>query len=271
MARNIKVMGIINVTDDSYFSESRCNGTEAVLKRAEKMAAEGADIFDIGGCSTRPGAKTADEDTEWQRLAPAITAIRKNFPEIPLSIDTFRSGIVAKAHDSIGEFTVNDISAGEADRDMLATVGRLGLPYIAMHMRGTPETMQGLCCYNDITAEITEYFRKKTEETERAGITDCTLDPGFGFAKTIDQNYELLHNIGKIKKALGRKILVGISRKSMIYRLFNIAPEDALPATQALHMEAMIQGADILRVHDVAEAVQCRTIYCKLYGENNIF
>lgn len=264
MPRNIKIMGIINTTDDSYFSDSRCSDNAAVLRRAEKMVKDGVDIFDIGGCSTRPGSVTVDLEEEWNRLKDAIPAIRKEFPEIPVSIDTFRSEIVRRAYDSIGEHTINDISAGEADCDMLKTAGELKLPYIAMHMRGTPQTMSGLCQYDNITEDIISYFRRFEERMSSYGIEDYILDPGFGFAKTIEQNYELLHNLDRFR-CLGRQILVGVSRKSMIFRLFNITPQEALPATQALHMEALIRGADILRVHDVAEARQCATIYNMMY------
>ena len=224
MARNIKIMGIINVTGDSYFPESRCPDAASAVERAEKLVSQGADILDIGGCSTRPGAKSVDEKTEWERLYPAITAIRKEFPSVPLSIDTFRSGIVVKTYDCIGK-----------------------------HI-------------GDVTEDVAAYFRELLPKIEAAGIKECIVDPGFGFAKTIDQNYSLLHGIDRIKEATGKQVLVGISRKSMIYRLFGISPEEALPATQALHLEALIRGADILRAHDVAEAVQCRTIYGKLYG-----
>ena len=245
MARKIKIMGIINVTDDSYFADSRCPDSGSVLRRAEKMLREGADILDIGGCSTRPGAECPDMETEWERLEKPLVALRKEFPDTPVSVDTFHAGIISRAYDSIGKIIANDISAGAADPEMLPVVGKLGLRYIAMHMKGNPQTMQTLCDYKDVTGEV--------------------IDPGFGFAKTIDQNYELLHNLGQLK-ALGHEILVGVSRKSMIYKLFNITPQEALPATQALHLEALIQGADILRVHDVAQAVQCAAIYGKLYN-----
>lgn len=257
-------MGIINTTDDSYFSESRCATISDVLARAGKMAEEGADIFDVGGCSSRPGSVTVSLEEEWSRLENALKALRKEFPHIPISIDTFRSEIVRRCHDTIGDFTINDISAGEADCEMLKTAGQLGLPYIAMHMRGTPQTMDSLCQYDDITEDIISYFRDFELKMEKYGIRDYILDPGFGFAKTLEQNYELLHNLDKLK-CLGRKILVGVSRKSMIFRLFNITPHEALPATQALHMEALIKGADILRVHDVAEARQCAAIYNMMY------
>lgn len=265
MARKIKIMGIINVTDDSYFADSRCPDSGSVLRRAEKMLREGADILDIGGCSTRPGAECPDMETEWERLEKPLVALRKEFPDTPVSVDTFHAGIISRAYDSIGKIIANDISAGAADPEMLPVVGKLGLRYIAMHMKGNPQTMQTLCDYKDVTGEVKEYFHRLAPVLEKIGIHDYIIDPGFGFAKTIDQNYELLHNLGQLK-ALGHEILVGVSRKSMIYKLFNITPQEALPATQALHLEALIQGADILRVHDVAQAVQCAAIYGKLYN-----
>lgn len=266
MERNIKVMGIINVTDDSYFPESRCHSPQEAVGRAAKLTEEGADILDIGGCSTRPGSESADARTEWERLKPAIIAIRKEFPGMPLSIDTFRAEIVAMAYEQIGGFLVNDISAGAADPKMLDTVGSLGLGYVAMHMRGTPADMAGRCDYaGDVTGEVIRFFKDFLPRAEAAGIRECIIDPGFGFAKTVGQNYVLLHETDRLKSALGKKILVGVSRKSMIYKLLGITPEEALPATQAVHLEAMIRGADILRVHDVAQAVQCRTIYEQLY------
>lgn len=264
MRRNIKIMGIINLNDDSYFSASRCPSVEMALKRAEKIAAEGADIFDIGSCSTRPGSVTPDEDEEWRRLEGAIKAIRREFPSMPISIDTFRAGIARKCFDAIGHITVNDITASEGDSLMLETVASLGLQYIAMHMRGNPQTMTSLCSYGDITEDIIGYFRRFALKASSFGITDYVIDPGFGFAKTLDQNYTLLHNLDAFA-CLGKEILVGVSRKSMIYKYFGITPEDSLAATQVLHMEALIRGAGILRVHDVAEAKQCAQIYQKLY------
>lgn len=267
--RDITVMGIVNLTDNSYYPASRMLNAEglpdipSIIDTVGRMIEEGTGIIDIGACSTRPGSDPVGEEEEWRRLCPVIKAIRKEFPKVPVSIDTYWASVVQRAFDTIGTFYANDISAGEDDPLMLSTVGKLGLPYIAMHKRGTPKTMQSLCEYEDVTDNIVQYFRDFEKKAADAGIKDWILDPGFGFAKTIDQNYELLKNMERFEE-FGRKTLVGISRKSMIYRLFGITPEEALPQTQVLHFEALRKGADILRVHDVAEAVRTITIYRKL-------
>ena len=276
-ARDIQVMGIINLTDNSYFAASRClaadgrTDIDAFLGRVRQMTAEGADILDIGACSSRPGAESVSAETEWSRLRPALTALREEFPDLPVSVDTWRADIVQHVHDLIGPFWINDISAGEDDRAMLATAGRLGLRYVAMHKRGNSLTMQSLTDYapdpqrpdlSPVTAAVLRYFRDFAARAEKAGIRDWILDPGFGFAKTIEQNYQLLNELDSLRFP-GRDILVGISRKSMVYKRFGITPEEALPATQVLHAEALRRGASILRVHDVAEA--CRTV--ALYRE----
>ena len=272
--RNIDVMGIINLTDNSYFSESRCLGEDGlddigkIVARAVRMAEEGASILDIGACSTRPGASAVGEEEEWLRLGPALKAVRKELPDIRISIDTYWPSVVRKTFDLIGDFIVNDVTAGEGmDGDssyrtgeMLPLVGRLGLTYVAMHMRGNPLTMQSLTSYNDVTAEVLDYFNDFGRKADVAGIRDWILDPGFGFAKTVEQNYKLLAGLGKFI-ATGRRILVGVSRKSMVYRKFGITPEEALPATQVLHYKALCCGADILRVHDVAEAARTAEMY----------
>lgn len=258
--REIKVMAIVNLTDDSYFADSRCSGVEAAVERIGKMIDEGADIIDIGACSTRPGSLPVGEDEEWSRLAPVLKAVRTEWPDIRLSIDTYRSSVVRKAYEVIGDFIVNDISAGSMDPMMLQTVGGLGLPYVAMHIKGTPETMQSMADYNDVTSEVIEYFKDFGSKAAEAGISSWILDPGFGFAKTIDQNYELLGNLQSLR-ASGRQILVGVSRKSMIYKKFGITPEESLPATQVVHLQALMHGADILRVHDVAETKRTIDLY----------
>ena len=264
--RKISIMGIVNLTEDSYYSRSRCFGadgktdTGAAMERIGLMLEEGADIIDIGACSTRPGAAVVDEAEEWRRLAPLMQILRKEFPHAAFSVDTFRAGIAERCFDSIGKFMVNDISAGEDDPAMLGTVGRLKLPYVAMHKRGTPETMQGLCEYSNVADEVAGYFVKFSEKAALHGIDDWILDPGFGFAKTVDQNYLLLKELDKFA-VFGRKILVGVSRKSMIYRKFGITPEESLPQTQVLHFAALQKGADILRVHDAAEARRTVEIY----------
>lgn len=265
--REIKIMGIVNLTDDSYFADSRCSDAEAVLKRIGEMIDDGADIIDIGACSTRPGALPVGEEEEWCRLSAVLPAIKKVYPHLIISIDTYWSSVVQKVYDLIGPFIVNDISAGEDDPFMLPTVGRLGLEYIAMHKRGNPLTMQNLTDYDDVVEDLCMYFREFAVKAQEAGVKDWILDPGFGFAKTIEQNYTLLSKLGRLKTVYAGhspRILVGISRKSMIYRLLDITPEEALPATQALHMAALMNGADILRVHDVKEASQVVNMFSKL-------
>ena len=263
--RKIDIMGIVNLTDDSYFAESRCFGVEAALSRIGTMLDEGADIIDIGACSTRPGSVPVGKEEEWCRLEPVLKAVNEAFPDARLSIDTYWSSVVRKAYDLIGDFIVNDISAGEDDPEMLPVVGKLGLTYVAMHKRGNPQTMQQMTDYQDVVAEVKSYFDDFSAKADSFGIKDWILDPGIGFAKTIEQNYKLisrLEGLKAVRSGAGHpRILVGVSRKSMIYRYLNISPEDSLPATQVLHLAALQNGADILRVHDVAEALRTRVIY----------
>lgn len=262
--RKIDVMGIVNLTDDSFYAGSRCSSPEVAIGIIGKMVEEGADIVDIGACSTRPGAAIVSEAHEWDRLRPVLELLRSSFPALRVSIDTFRSSIVERAHDIIGDFIVNDISAGEDDASMLDVVGSLGLEYIAMHKRGTPMTMQSMTDYQDITADVHQYFISFSRRAEEAGINKWILDPGFGFAKTLEQNYQLLAGLSSLRGQYGNhtpRILVGVSRKSMIYKPLDILPEDSLPATQAVNMAALINGADILRVHDIKEARQTITLY----------
>ena len=253
-------MAIVNLTDDSYFADSRCDGTDAAIERIAALLDEGADIIDLGACSTRPGSLPVGEDEEWRRLEPVLEAVRQRWPDLTLSIDTYWSSVVRKAYALIGDFIVNDITAGAGDSQMLATVAESGLTYVAMHMRGTPETMQSMTDYVDVTSDLLDYFSEFSIKSEKIGLNSWILDPGFGFAKTIDQNYELIRNLAQFGRFC-RPVLVGVSRKSMIYRKFGISPEDSLPATQAVHMQALINGADILRVHDVAEARRTIEIY----------
>ena len=264
--KTIRIMGIVNLTGDSYFSPSRCldsNGKTdvgKVLGKIGTMLEEGADIIDIGACSTRPGSAGVEIEEEWRRLAPVIDVLGKEFPGTAFSIDTYFSEIVRRVYENIGKFIVNDISAGEDDEEMLGTVGRLDLEYVAMHKKGKPENMQDFCDYTDVAGEVAGYFEKFAGKAEKAGIRNWILDPGIGFSKTIAQNYELIKNLGTFRK-FGKPILVGVSRKSLIYRKFGITPEEALPQTQVLHYAAMENGADILRVHDVAEAARTVEIY----------
>lgn len=254
-SRAVKVMAILNLTPDSYFAPSRHNMAQL---------SSGADIIDIGAMSTRPGAADVSEAEEWARLEPVLRTLGE---EVVLSIDTFRSGIVRKAAALLGRrFIVNDISAGEDDAAMLDTVAELGLGYVAMHKKGDPRTMQSLCQYDEgITEAVLSYFDDFETRASEAGIKDWVLDPGFGFAKTVEQNYRLMEDLEKFSR-FGREILVGVSRKSMIYRPLGITPEDALPPTQALHMAALERGADILRVHDVQEAHRTVEVYRMLHG-----
>ena len=258
--REIKIMGIVNLTEDSYFAQSRCQDVEAALERAGRLIDEGADIIDVGACSTRPGSQPVGEEVEWARLEPFLKEFVMAWPETRLSIDTYFSSVVRKSHDVCGSIIVNDISAGEDDPKMLQTVGELGLTYVAMHKRGNSQTMQNMTDYVDVTVDVLKYFDAFSVKAREAGVKDWILDPGFGFAKTTEQNYELVRNLSEFR-SFGRKILVGISRKSMIYKKFNITPEEALPATQVVHMQALANGADILRVHDVAEAMRTVSIY----------
>lgn len=273
-SREITVMGIINLTDDSFFAGSRYLSPDgdvdedALLHKAEKMIKDGAGVLDLGACSTRPGSEPVGIEEEWRRLKKALLPLKKAFPEVGISVDTYFSEVVERVHETIGKFTVNDISAGEDDPLMLPTVGRLGLPYIAMHKRGTPSSMQEMTDYGDgknaVVDAVKEYFLEFSGKAERHAVKDWILDPGFGFAKTTEQNYTLLRNL-PLLRIPGRKILVGISRKSMIYRPLGLTPEEVLPQTQALHMAALSLGADILRVHDVAETVRTVALYRLLY------
>ena len=260
--RQIDIMGIVNLTDDSYFSASRCASPSQAVALASRLVDEGASILDFGACSTRPGAEAVGAEEEWRRLRPALEAVRKEFPDVRISVDTYWSDVVRRAYDAIGDFIVNDISAGEDDPQMLPLVGRLGLTYVAMHKRGTPQTMQSMTDYEDVTTEVADYFSDFSDRAGQSGVRDWILDPGFGFAKTLEQNYQLMRDLSRFKAfSPSRKLLVGVSRKSMVYRLLGITPEESLPATQVLHLHALQNGADILRVHDVEQAVQTVSLY----------
>lgn len=260
--RQIDIVGIINLTDDSYFSQSRCKSVDMALSLAGRHISEGATVLDIGACSTRPGAHMLGAEEEWSRLEPVLKAIRVAYPDVRISVDTVWASVVEKTYGLIGDFIVNDISAGEDDPETLDVVGRLGLTYIAMHKRGNPLTMCGLTDYENVVEEILAYFEDFSIRADAAGIREWIVDPGFGFAKTIEQNYELLRSLAEFRNIGGnRRILVGVSRKSMIYKLLGITPEESLPATQVLHLKALENGADMLRVHDVAEAVRTVALY----------
>ena len=254
-----KIMAILNGTPDSFFDGSRNSDMLTLLKRAETMLLEGATIIDVGGYSSKPNAEFVAEQDEINRVLPIISNIVKNFPDAIISIDTFRSD-VAKAAVENGAAIVNDISAGALDSEMLPTIASLRVPYIMMHMRGNPKTMQQQTNYENLVKEILFYFSEKIALARELGISDIIIDPGFGFAKTTAQNFELMRNL-ELFNTLELPLLVGISRKSMIYKTFDTTPQEALNGTTALHMIALQKGAKILRVHDVKEASECVKIF----------
>ncbi len=270
-----QVMGIINVNNESFFSGSRYTAAQEVVEKICQMASQGATIVDLGACSTRPGSIPVSMEQEWEYLRGGLELIaRENLQKkIKISIDTFRSEVVRRAYDIIGEFIVNDISAGEDDPHMLSAVGALGLPYIAMHKRGTPSTMQQMCDYpHGVVEAVTDYFRDFEARALSCGIKEYIMDPGFGFAKNLEQNYTLFKGMPQLKSNVAnfagveRKLLVGISRKGMIWKPLGITPQEALCGTCAMNLQALLLGADILRVHDVPEAVQCVKLWECLRG-----
>ena len=256
-----QVMTIVNVTDDSFFAGSRTIDKSAIVSRVQQALEEGATIFDVGGYSSRPGAKELSVEEEWCRVSVGLQAVRSVSASVPVSVDTFRSEVARRAVEEFGELIINDISAGELDSKMIDVVAQYKVPYIAMHMRGTPQTMQSNTYYeNGVVAEVCQYFERKCAELQSRGVEHIILDPGFGFAKSLEQNYELLANLNRLC-AMGYPVLAGVSRKSMIYKLLDITPAEALNGTTALHWEALRQGATILRVHDTREATQVVRIF----------
>ena len=249
------VMAIVNITPDSFYGNSRINNVDEALKATEKFIKEGAKFIDIGAYSSRPGAADVSEDEELQRLAPIVEAIAKEFPETLISIDTFRAK-VAKESIYAGAHLINDISAGNLDELMFETVAKLQVPYIMMHMKGNPQNMQQDPTYENITLEILNYFAEKIAALKKLGVKDMIIDPGFGFAKTISHNYEVLQKLQSFSN-FELPILVGFSRKSMITKVLNIKSADALNGTSILNTAALLKGATILRVHDVKEAMEC--------------
>lgn len=255
------VMGILNLTPDSFYAQSRIPNTGSALKKVEEMMAEGVDIVDIGAVSSRPGAELPDEQEERMRLQGTLQAITGHFPELLVSVDTFRAGIARMCADC-GAHIINDISGGTYDAEMLRTMGELQLPYILMHLKEKPKNMQDAPSYTDVVTDLIAYFSEKLHQAHQAGINDVIIDPGFGFAKTMEHNYRLLAHLHDFDM-LNAPILVGMSRKSMLYRLLDCTPQEALNATTAVNMLALQNGAAILRVHDVKEAVQCVKIFCR--------
>jgi len=247
-----KIMGILNVTPDSFYDGFKYTDETSILKQVEKMVSEGADFIDVGGNSTRPGAESISEEEELGRVLPAIKTISKNFPTIIISIDTFRASVAKRVIEE-GVSLINDISGGDLDPRMFATVASLQVPYILMHMKGTPQTMMKETTYENLLKEIIDYFHQKIFRLHVLGVKDIIIDPGFGFAKSIDQNFELLSKLDRFE-IFEKPIMVGLSRKSMIWRTLKTNPESALNGTTALNTIALIKGASILRVHDVREA-----------------
>lgn len=248
-------MGILNTTEDSFYDGGKYHTIDSALIRCEKMLNEGAQIIDIGGQSTRPGAEIHSEESEIRATAPVIEALLKRFPECIISIDTFRSHVALKAFEA-GAAMINDVSAGDDDPEMLKTVSKLQVPYIAMHKKGLPKSMQENPQYHDVCTEVMNYLDAKLSLYTELGINDVIVDPGFGFGKTTEHNYQLLKHLN-LFHALGRPILVGLSRKSMVCKVLSVNPENALNGSTSLHTLALLQGAHILRVHDVKEAVEC--------------
>jgi dihydropteroate synthase len=263
-AQHPLVMGIINVTPDSFYDGSRCDDADAVFRQTERMLREGADIIDIGAQSTRPHSTLISMEEELSRLAGIVDVVTDKFPDAIFSIDTFYSK-VAEICIAAGASMINDVSGGQMDVNMIPSAAKLNVPYVCMHMRGTPQTMQQLNEYDDVTKSVIDYFIVKTEECRKAGINDVIIDPGFGFSKNVSQNFELLKNLDKLKM-LDRPMLVGLSRKSTVYKTLGVTAEEALNGTTVLNTVALMKGASILRVHDVKEAKECVTLHSHLTG-----
>lgn len=257
-----KVMGILNVTPNSFFDGGRYKNDSEILLRVEKMLLNGATFIDIGAYSSKPSAEFVSEEEELQRIVPIVQLILEHFPETLISIDTFRSE-VAKACIENGAAIINDISAGILDDKMLETIAKYNVPYIMMHMRGTPQTMQAMTNYDNIVKEILFYFSERIAQARSLGINDLIVDPGFGFAKTLEQNYEILQKM-ELFQMLELPLLAGVSRKSMIYKTLHSSAEEALNGTTVLNTIALTKGAKILRVHDVREAIECVALFNKI-------
>lgn len=254
------VMGILNATPDSFFSGNRFTGDRAILQRAEKILSEGGTIIDIGGYSTRPDAEDIGRDEELRRVSVAIELILKKFPDALISVDTFRAGIARELVKNYQIAMVNDIGGGTLDDLMFETIAELGVAYVLMHTRGTPKTMQGLTNYADVVADVLAFLQKRLARLRSLGVVDVVVDPGFGFAKTVEQNFQLLKGMAVLQE-LGAPVLAGLSRKSMFCKLLNVDAAEALNATTVGNVMALERGASILRVHDVREAVEAIKIY----------
>ena len=262
-----KILGILNITPDSFYDGGTLQKEQHIIPKVEKMLMDGADFIDLGGYSSRPGAKNISIEEEINRVAPVVDLLKNKFPDILLSIDTFRSDVAKTCLDK-GAAIINDISAGSIDEKMIKTVAQYKVPYIMMHMKGTPQNMQSLANYKNITQEVIFYFSQKIAHARSLGISDIIIDAGFGFAKTVSQNFELLNHLDQLK-ALKTPLLTGISRKSMIYKTLNSTAKEALNGTSALHMIALQKGSTILRVHDIKEAKECILLHEALLESHN--
>ena len=258
------VMGILNATPDSFYAGSRQQSEADVVQRIETIISEGGALIDVGGYSSRPDAADVSEADEWARLEPVLSRLQRDYPDVPVSVDTFRAAIARRAVEEYGVAMINDISGGSLDEGMYATIATLGVPYVLMHMRGTPRTMQQQTDYDDVVEAVMMYFASELRTLRRLGVIDVILDPGFGFAKTLDQNYTLMRALSEFEARFEEPLLVGISRKSMIYRLLGGTPDDSLNGTTVLHTYALMHGANILRVHDVRAAVEAVRITRRL-------
>lgn len=258
-----KIMGILNVTPDSFYAESRTSDEEHIAARVQQLMDDGADMIDIGGYSSRPGADDVSPEEEMNRLRRGLRVVRRLYPEVPISVDTFRADVALMCVEEEGADIINDISGGMMDRQMFRTVARLGVPYILMHMQGTPDTMQQAPHYDNLRREVMLYFAERIDRLCQMGAKDIIVDPGFGFGKTLEHNYELFHHLDDFN-LFNLPLLVGISRKSMIYKLLGGTPQTSLNGTTVLNTIALMKGAHILRVHDVKEAVEAKRIVMKM-------
>ena len=258
-----KIMGILNVTPDSFYAESRTSNEEHIAARVQQLMDDGADMIDIGGYSSRPGADDVSHEEEMNRLRRGLRVVRRLYPEVPISVDTFRADVARMCVEEEGADIINDISGGMMDRQMFRTVARLGVPYILMHMQGTPDTMQQAPHYDNLRREVMLYFAERIDRLCQMGAKDIIVDPGFGFGKTLEHNYELFHHLDDFN-LFNLPLLVGISRTSMLYKLLGGTPQTSLNGTTVLNTIALMKGAHILRVHDVKEAVEAKRIVMKM-------
>lgn len=265
-----RVMGIINLTEDSFYKGSRFTADDEVIAVAGAMLDEGADILDIGGCSSRPGAQPVPEEEEMKRVCHAVGLIRNRYHDAVISVDTYRASVAGAAIRDAGADIINDISGGDMDAGMFPLVTSLNVPYIMMHMQGTPQTMQLNPHYDDVVADILVWFGERITVLQQAGVKDIIIDPGFGFGKNAGHNFEILRRLDEFHAAR-LPLIVGLSRKSMVWRTLQVTPDEALTGTVALHMTALMKGASLLRVHDVREAKEVITLFEKIYPEGILF